>query len=1035
VRIEVLGTPAVSGHTGEAAGASLGGRRAQVALVALTLERSSVTSDRLADMIWAGERPATWQAALRGVIRGLRTVLRQVSGDQPVILTEPGGYRIASGIEVDLFAAEDAVSAAAELNRRGRHRAALDAAGPVTRISGSQLLAGEDHDWLRPHRAIADALARQALEITITAAGSAGDHVVAISAARRAVSSAPLDEYAHRLLIRALDLAGDRAGAVSAYEECRAALADQLGVDPSAETVQTYVTAMRDQPPSSGARVPVHASSFIGREQESTRLLGALGRPGLVTVSGLGGVGKSRLTAQVAGQAGGFPGGRIWVPLGAVTEDVLVAATVALHLGVPPGTEDAADAVAGRLTALGRTLLILDGCESARDGTASLVTTLRAQCPQLSIAVTSRVPLRLDGEPVIMLDPLSSPADPADLLTSPLARLLTDRVREGGGNLEPGSDFAPHLVALLQRCAGLPLAVELVAAHLAAIPAGDLLDQLDPLLAGSADPLRAIAQASYAMLDDKEASVFRRFAVLSGSASLALVRQVVSDQDVPPVRVVRILRELTASGLLNVDRGGARWRYQQDDDLARFAREMLVSSGEEGAAYARLADAIRALLPADAREPAALYQDAVSDMLGSVRSLLRAGVSGRADSVRCLEIAFRLHRYWAATNVAEGRYWLRRLLAAAPQDEQWGPYATYALGYLGYWSGDADSAVRDLRTAVSRLDSRTDSYAARALIYLAGLLDDQDQVSEALECVSQAIEAARPFGTDLQVAAVMGMGGLLSERGHPDAVGYAVQAIELCHAGGSAEQLAAALPTAAMVCWQVGANQQARAFADEAGPMHGGGAKRIARVVLLSVVAGLALDDGDLDGAVDIGSAADREGSELGVEREMPLIRAVLARALLASGDLAGAADRAAACVSAALAMTFAYPLAIGLETACLVLHAAGLGTGAQIGRLLDTAAAIRAVGDRPAPAGLGRQVQLLRAAVPVTASGLATSTGALASEGTRATGRRPAGDAIPAAGDSLPGTGVRPRPAAGDAASDGRLALELLGRIRAAVA
>jgi hypothetical protein len=106
--------------------------------------------------------------------------------------------------------------------------------------------------------------------------------------------------------------------------------------------------------------------------------------------------------------------------------------------------------------------------------------------------------------------------------------------------------------------------------------------------------------------------------------------------------------------------------------------------------------------------------------------------------------------------------------------------------------------------------------------------------------------------------------------------------------------------------------------------MHGDGTKRIARVVLLSVAAGLALDDGDLEGAV----------------------------------------GRATACVSAALAMTFAYPLAIGLETACLVLHAAGLGTSAQLGRLLATAAAIRTAGDRPAPAGLRRQVQLMSAAV-----------------------------------------------------------------------
>jgi predicted ATPase/DNA-binding SARP family transcriptional activator len=975
VRIDVLGTPAVTGETGTVAGAGLGGRRARVALVALALARTTVLSERLADMIWADDRPATWPVALRGVVRGLRTVMADIGGgEQHVIVTEQRGYRLAPDVGVDLALAERDVREAAELNRRGRHRAALDLAAPAARIAGSQLLAGEDSEWLRPHRAIADTVARQALEIVTAAAGSVGDHAVAVSAARRAVESAVMDERAHRLLIRALDAAGDRAGAVRAYEECRAVLADQLGVDPSAETIAAYVATLRDQPPSSAARVPAAASSFIGRVSEAARLRGMLQRPGLVTVTGLGGVGKSRLTARVAGPAGGFPGGRLWVELAAVTEDALVAATVAVHLGVPPGADDASEAVAGQLAALGRTLLVLDGCDMALDGAASLVSALLGQCPQLTVAVTSRMPLQLDTETVLALDPLPQPAGPAGLGASPLARLLTDRVRDGGGDIELDADAAPHIVTLLHRCGGLPLAVELVAAQLASIPAGDLVDQLDSLLAGSDDPLRAVARGSYALLDEHEAAVFRRFAVLAGSAGLTLVRQVVSGDAIPPVRVVRILRELTASGLLGVDRAGPRWRYHQEDDLRRFAGELLVECGEERAAYDRLADAILAALPADAREPPAPFTAVVTDLLGSLRSLLRAGLSGRADGGRCLELAFRLHRYWAATNVAEGRFWLARLLAAQP-DAEWSPYATYALGYLDYWSGDTGNAIRELQTVVSLFAGVDDPYAARALIYLAGLLDDLDRGTEAVECVRRAIDAARPFGTDLQVAAAMGLGSVLSERGDPAAAGYAARAIELCQAGGSAEQLAAALPTAAMVCWQVGARDQARAFVGEAGPVLGG-ARRIARVVLLSVSAALALDDRDLAAAVDFGSAADREGTELGVEREVPLIRAVLARALLAAGDVAGAAGRAAAAVEAALGMSFAFPLAIGLETASLVLHAAGAASGTELIRLLDAAASIRSRGDRPPPATLRREISVLRSGLAALAAGPGTGIG-----------------------------------------------------------
>jgi ATP/maltotriose-dependent transcriptional regulator MalT len=205
----------------------------------------------------------------------------------------------------------------------------------------------------------------------------------------------------------------------------------------------------------------------------------------------------------------------------------------------------------------------------------------------------------------------------------------------------------------------------------------------------------------------------------------------------------------------------------------------------------------------------------------------------------------------------------------------------------------------------------------------------------------------------------MGMGSVLSERGAPEAARYAADAIALCRAGGSLEQLAAAMPTAAMVCYQVGALDESRAYVAEARPMHVD-SPRIARVVLLSTSAGLALADGDLDAAVDFGEAADHEATELGVEREVPLIRSTLARALLARGDVAGAADRTLAALDAAFSITFEFPLAICLETAAVVLRAAGRD-GTELATLLATAAVIRERGNRPAPAPLAGAVVALR--------------------------------------------------------------------------
>ena len=171
-----------------------------------------------------------------------------------------------------------------------------------------------------------------------------------------------------------------------------------------------------------------------------------------------------------------------------------------------------------------------------------------------------------------------------------------------------GADRA-ILGSLLRHCGGIPLAIELAAAQLATMAAGDLADRLDQLLRGGDDPVRGVASSDYALLSEEEATVFRRFSVLDGSVGLSVATRALAGGPVTSARVVRILGELVALGLLRVDRSAERWRWSQDDELHRYARELLAEGDEEAPAFARLAAVVREALPADPRAAPAAYAD------------------------------------------------------------------------------------------------------------------------------------------------------------------------------------------------------------------------------------------------------------------------------------------------------------------------------------------------------------------------------------------------------------------------------------------
>lgn len=940
-------------------GRELGGRRARLVLAALAMADGPISGDSLAEIVWDGEPPATWSSALRGVVLVLRSSLERIGlGDQALILTAPNGYALSPEVAVDLRTVSEQVDEAERVLADERPAAALALLSELGEVAGTRVLPGDAGAWLDQQRGRVDALAERGALVVVAAASAVGDHAAAIRVARRLVTSNPLDELFHQALIRALDRAGDRAGAIGAFENCREILAERLGVDPSRLTVEAYLEALRSDVRSTVAELPVRTTRFFGRAFELGELSGAIVFPGLVTVTGVGGVGKSRLVVEALGTGVvALDGGTFWIDLSALVDDELVAFTVARALDVPSAAADPGEATARLLAPLGRAALILDGCDRVVDGAASLVATLAAGCPGLTIVATSRRPMGLPGETIVRVAPFDraeseTPHDRstggAAVQAGPALELILDRAAAGGRPVQVSATTRPLLEALVRRSGGVPLALEILAAQLTVQSIGDLMDSLAQL-DDTDEGLRGILRQSVETLSPAESDVFRRLSVIGGAARLPLIRSVVAGAELPPARVVRVLAELADRGLLRVDTAGARWLYELDDDIQRFAGELLTENGELAATQQRLFEAVVGVLPDDPKLPPGPYLDDVTDILASVRGLLGAAVDGGIPREQGLELAFRLHRYWAATGVAEGRFWLGRLLTEAPPSD-WSSFATFALGYLSYWAGDVEAALSELTAAAELLGTIDDSYTARALIFAAGIADDLDRGDEAVAQLRQAVEIAERRGEiNLRSAAVSGIGSVLAERGDPEAAQHAAIAVGLSRTSGSDDQLGVVLANASMVCWQVGMFDEARAYAVEARTLLAD-SKRIARVIALTTSAGLALADGDASASVDFARLADSDATELGVEREAPLIRCVLARALFATGALPDAAASAADAIRAARALDYEFPLALCFETAAVVV---GATDGRLAARLLATAETLRLRGDRPAPPSL----------------------------------------------------------------------------------
>ncbi|MEU4831727.1 BTAD domain-containing putative transcriptional regulator [Streptosporangium sp. NPDC023615] len=625
VRVELLGPLEVRDLDG--AVVEVPGVRLRALLAALALEPGrSLTRARLVDWIWGRRPPADAANALQALVSRLRRAL-----PDGVIEADSGGYRLA--------VAPDAVDVCRFEHLVGRARATKPAAsggpgGPGGLAERADLLrsalalwrgtamadiAPRDSDAFDAAVARLDELRVAALVDRVDADIRLGRGPELVSELTGLVAAYPLREGFAAALMRALAEAGRGTEALAVYRRTRERLAEELGADPSAELSALHTALLRGEPGerAGNRRTNLRAelTSLVGRDDDVSAVAALAAGHRLVTLTGPGGSGKTRLATEAARtMLAELPDGAWLIELASVRAggDLARAALTAMGLrdqALPGGARGGEPM--DRLVAAVRErapLLVLDNCEHVIEEAAAFADRLLGECRRLRVLATSREPLGITGEVLWQVEPLALPAsgaDPAEAGSSPAVRLLRDRaelVRK-----DVGSD-ARTLAAMARICRaldGMPLAIELAAARLRTMSVDQLARRLDDrfaLLTGGSRTalprhrtLRAVVDWSWDLLTEAERAVLRRLSVFSGGASLEAAERVCGGAafgtpGVPGAeRVLDVLTALIEKSLLVAD-GGDAPRYRMLGTVREYAAYRLAEAGEiEPARRAHLA--------------------------------------------------------------------------------------------------------------------------------------------------------------------------------------------------------------------------------------------------------------------------------------------------------------------------------------------------------------------------------------------------------------------------------------------------------------
>jgi predicted ATPase/DNA-binding SARP family transcriptional activator/tetratricopeptide (TPR) repeat protein len=887
VQVGILGPLEVRDSSGRLI--DVAGTRLRAVLVRLALDAGRpVSVANLVDAVWGDSPPADEANALQTLVSRLRRTL----GDADLVVQSPAGYRLV--IDRDDLDANRFERAAAE------GAAALRAGDPAT---ASARLAEAVALWRGPAMVEVGEFAaasiirlhdlRLAVQLDRIEADLALGRAGAVAAELDALAEEhPLHERLAVLLMTALARSGRPADALQVYERVRVRLAEELGVDPSPELQAVHLAVLRgelasgaderSQPPRSNLKAQL--TSFVGREDEVARIGKSLEANRLVTIVGPGGAGKTRLASEAAARiVDGAPDGVWLVELAPVTDPADLPQTVLGSLGLREAhlldrrTQlSTLDATSRLLEALAdkRTVIVLDNCEHLVEGSAALVDHLLSHCPQLRVLTTSREPLGIMGEALLVVPPLGQPpadAPAAQALEYPAVRLFADRAAAVSPDFVVDDRTVATVIEIVRRLDGLPLAIELAAARLRTLPLAEigarLSDRFRLLTGGSRTALprhrtlRAVVEWSWDLLSPPERLLAERVAVFPAGATQASAAAVCADELVPEAEIGDLLASLVDKSLLQPIADGTRLRMLET--IREYGVERLAERHELAAIRLRhatyFAEVVREAadhLRGPGQLPWMRLLEAERDnVLAALRFLTD---EGHAQSA--LEIAAGMGGYWMFTGAhADAITWLPFALAV---------------------EGEVDDDLRLLVESMVALTAGSGITPAEAAQVEAGLR----QLSEMEARFERADIQRYPMLALMRPVIAIFAGG---DAEHLDA------AIAAALASPDRWVAASALMFRAAMAENEGDIETMRSYIAAALAGFEQLGERWGLATCLQAIGVLQASEGDLDGARASYEQALRHVGELGAHDDAAWLHLRLADVYVRRGELARAADLA----------------------------------------------------------------------------------------------------------------------------------------------